>query len=247
MEQIRTYQDTFRVQQNECDFRNEMMAAAFLRRAQQIGIDQCNAVGLVNEVYEKTNTAFLMAKSTIELLQPVSVNERLTVKTIPSAAKRAVYNRIVIFYNEQGEEVAVYDSRWVLVDRTARRILRTPPAEIGVFFTEPAQRELDLSVVKTELSFEQKMIAGYSVCDCNGHINNTRYADLICNFISAQEFESKRIQKMVLLYHKEIPFGAEFELKRGKQAENRIYFTAQAQDKNCMEANVIFESIKKDE
>ncbi len=247
MEKTQIYQDTFRIQQNECDFRNEMMAAAFLRRAQQIGIDQCNAIGLNNELYEKTNTAFLLAKSAIELFKPVTVNEVLTVKTIPSAAKRAVYNRIVIFYNEQGQEVAVYDSRWVLVDRTARRILRTPPAEMGTPFTEPAERELDFSIEKTELPFEQKMIAGYSVCDCNGHINNTRYADLICNFVSAQEFENKKIKKMVLLYHKEIPFGAEFELKRGKQTENQIYFVAQAQQKKCMEANVVFAPIKKGE
>ena len=122
-----TFTETFRLAQADCDLANRAMPAALLRKAQQLAIDHCNAIGLTDDVYLRTGTAFLMAKVALEIYRPIRLGEQLRATTMPSQPKRAVYNRLTTFEDEQGQLAALYDSRWVLVDVNSRRILRQPP------------------------------------------------------------------------------------------------------------------------
>lgn len=63
-----------------------MTPGAILRRAQQISTDQCDLLGLTNEVYARTHTAFLLAKLAVEFYAPVRAGQCVTLATRPSAA-----------------------------------------------------------------------------------------------------------------------------------------------------------------
>ena len=178
-----TFTETFRLAQADCDLANRAMPAALLRKAQQLAIDHCNAIGLTDDVYLRTGTAFLMAKVALEIYRPIRLGEQLRATTMPSQPKRAVYNRLTTFEDEQGQLAALYDSRWVLVDVNSRRILRQPPEELPIAFDQTVDKELDFGVERLPVGQGRTILAGYSLCDCNRHINNTRYADLVCDAI----------------------------------------------------------------
>ena len=167
-----TFTETFRLAQADCDLANRAMPAALLRKAQQLAIDHCNAVGLTDDVYLRTGTAFLMAKVALEIYRPIRLGEQLRATTMPSQPKRAVYNRLTTFEDEQGQLAALYDSRWVLVDVNSRRILRQPPEGLPIAFDQTVDKELDFGVERLPVSQGRPILAGYSLCDCNRHINN---------------------------------------------------------------------------
>ena len=48
------YSESFTVKAYECDAEARMTPGAILRRAQQISTDQCDLLGLTNEVYART-------------------------------------------------------------------------------------------------------------------------------------------------------------------------------------------------
>ncbi len=235
---IQTLSQHFCVEQSECDFRNQMMPAAFLRRAQQAAIEHSSAVGLTDSVYRQTHTAFLLAKATLQIFRPVQVAEHLTLCTIPSVGKRAVYNRLTVFCDEQGNEVAVHDSRWVLVDMQSRRILRTPPPEMDFPFFKPTERELEIVVQREQVVHTQPLIAGYSLCDCNQHVNNTRYADLVCDLIPFSMLKDHLIEKITLHYHNEIAIGTEFSLGSGQWKDENCYYLFEQEGKRCAEVQL---------
>ena len=60
METMQTFTQTVRIEQSDCDFRNQMMPAALLRKAQQIAIDHCNAVGLDGRGRDLPGVYFLL-------------------------------------------------------------------------------------------------------------------------------------------------------------------------------------------
>lgn len=240
-----TFSQHFCVEQSECDFRNQMMPAAFFRRAQQAAIEHSNAAGLTDEVYQKTHTAFLLAKATLQIIQPVHVGQALTLQTIPSVGKRAVYNRLTVFCDEQGREVAVHDSRWILVDMQSRRILRAAPEEMEFPFVAPTQRELEIAVKREEIVKTSGFTAGYSLCDCNQHMNNTRYADLVCDLIPFSMLKDHLIERITLHYHSEIPIGTDFSAGSGEWKDKTCYFLFEQEGKRCAEAQVELKPVEK--
>ncbi len=241
MEPIRNFTKTFRLAQADCDLANHAMPAALLRKAQQLAIDHCDSVGLTDDIYRRTGTAFLMAKVALEIYRPIRLGEELRATTIPSQPKRAVYNRLTTFEDEQGRLAALYDSRWVLVDVNSRRILRQPPEGLPLAFAQTAERELDFSVPRLPVGQGRPIRAGYSLCDCNRHINNTRYADLVCDAVDPAVMAASRVKRMVLVYHSEVPFGQEFSLAAAPGEAGYWYFQGMEQGKRCLEAGVWLE------
>lgn len=241
METMQTFTQSVRMEQADCDFRNQAMPAALLRKAQQIAIDHCEAVGLNDDVYRRTNTAFLMAKAAVELYRPIDCGEVLRVTTIPAQPKRAVFHRFTTFVDNAGQIAAACDSQWVLVDISSRRILRRPPEELGYPFHRDPEQTLDFSLPRIPTAEAQTLVAGYSLCDTNHHINNTRYADLACDAIDPSCMAQNRVRRMVLHYHNEVPFGQTVSLAAGQGEDGYRYVQGTGQDRLCVEAGIWLE------
>src|SRR5699024_5872721 len=112
------------------------------------------------------------------------VDEVLTAVTEPERCKRAVNKRITTFYDQAGQQVAVLDSRWVLIDTEKRLILRKHPEQFNDQWAPDVPFELPMKMVKVDPAECERLgecMATYSRCDMNGHMNNTRYADILCD------------------------------------------------------------------
>ena len=127
MQELTTYTQTFRVKDTDCDLNGYLMPGAFLRMVQQLSTDHCEAIGLNQEFYEKNNAIFLMAKMALQWERVPRCGEVITLTTRQENCKRATYKRVTTVQDEQGNALGMTDSRWVLVDPQARRIIRRPP------------------------------------------------------------------------------------------------------------------------
>ncbi|MGN0975229.1 MAG: acyl-[acyl-carrier-protein] thioesterase [Gemmiger sp.] len=233
------YADTFVVYRHEGDSRGNIQPGGILRFAQQVATDQCIQYGITDEVYQKTHTAYVLAKLAVHFERVPKVDEHLTFLTMPESLKRAVNKRITQVLDEEGKEAALVDSRWVLIDTDRRVILRKHPPEVCGPWAERVDRELTMKMMKAaESESLGQCCATYSRCDMNGHLNNTRYADIVCDALPLEEMEHKIVSDLLIFYHKEVPMGESFELFRARIDENCWYFYGAKDDKKCFEANV---------
>ena len=214
-----TYTQKFTVYRHDGDHRGLVKPGALLRYAQQIATEHAENAGLTDAVYTGTHTAFVLAKMALHLARPVRVDELLTVITQPERTKRAVNKRITRVRDEKGEEVALLDSRWVLIDTEKRAILRTRPAQ----FDESWAQDVP-----------------YSLCDMNGHLNNTRYADIVCDALPMEVWDAGTVQDMLIFYHREVPRGQTFELARAQTGDGQWYVAARRDGQSAFEASVTF-------
>lgn len=237
------YTENFRVYQAECDMTEHMLPGTLLRLCQQIATDHCLVHGLDREFYQQTHTAFLLAKLTLRWQRTPISGETITLRTRPEKPRRAVYKRVTEVYDESGAEIALVDSRWVLVDTETRRILRRPPESHAHFpYAEEVDRELPIEFPRPEVLEDAGTAkATFTYCDVNGHMNNTHYADIACDAIPLQELKEKKIRQMSINFHSEIPAGESCRLERGIVEPGVWYVAGMRNDKHCFEAVVTLE------
>lgn len=225
MSEVKGYTRQMLVLDHECDWNRKMTAGALLRMAQQIAIEQCDHVGMNKEFYLENHAVFLLARAAFRFERVPDCGELLTLETLPELSHRATYKRITRVKDQEGKQVALIDSRWILVNTDTKRILRQPPEGFqNLPFAQEIPFELDQTIpVPEELESCGTLFASYSMCDENGHVNNTRYADAAADALPQECLREKSILEFAIRYHRELPAGEQEELVRGKLPDGRWY------------------------
>lgn len=241
-----TYTEKFTVYRTDGDHLGNVKLGALLRYAQQVATAHAEAVGLDDALYRKTHTAYVLAKLALHIERLPRVDEELTLLTQPENCKRAVNKRITHFYDASGAEAAVMDSRWVLIDTEKRIILRKHPEQFNDQWAADVPFELPIKLPRIapedcEVLGEQQAV--YSRCDMNGHLNNTRYADIVCDAVPWEVWNTAQIRDFTISYHREVPRGECFTLRRARPAEDTFYFDGEREGKSAFEAQLIFKHL----
>ena len=143
-----TYTQTYTICRHDGDHHGNAKPGALLRYGQQIATMHAEAAGLNDELYAATHTAYVLAKLALHIDRTPRVDETLTVTTRTERCKRAVNKRITFFNDAAGRQVAVLDSRWVLIDTDKRLILRKHPEAFNDCWAEDVPFELPMKMVK---------------------------------------------------------------------------------------------------
>lgn len=234
------YEQTIVVTQNECDLNERMKLSALLRRVQQISTDHCTDLGVTGEDYIRTHSAFLLAKMSVIIHDDMMVGEKLRLLTHPGIAQKAVYPRFTEIFHEDGRLAAEVDARWILVDTESRRILRRAPEDLPLDFGNEIVPLHDISIPKEkEAEAVGSERIGYSRTDRNRHLNNTEYADIICDHLPLELMSEKAVSRFIIHYHQEVKMGETVEIFR-KNLEENWYVSGSVEGKNSFEALLNF-------
>lgn len=238
-----TYTQTYTICRHDGDHHGNAKPGALLRYGQQIATMHAEAAGLNDELYAATHTAYVLAKLALHIDRTPRVDETLTVTTRPERCKRAVNKRVTFFYDAAGQQVAVLDSRWVLIDTDKRLILRKHPEAFNDCWAEDVPFELPMKMVKAapeDCAPAGEYTATYSRCDMNGHMNNTRYVDILCDALPWNVWDEGEVRDLKVYYHREVPRGAAFALLQAQTGEKQYYFCGQREEKAAFEASITF-------
>ena len=236
------YTETFQVYRHDGDCYGFVQPATVLRYAQQIAGEHAIGLGLDDALYARTHTAYVLVKQALHFDRVPRVDEHLTLITRPEALKRAVNKRITQVLDAEGRQAALVDSRWVLIDTDKRMILRKHPEEFAsAHWAQQVEQELPMKLLKVppeQCVPAGEYTAGYSQCDMNGHMNNARYVDAVCDALPAAVLDRCYVRDLVIYYHKEVPRGGGFTLLRAEPGADYWYFCGVQQGKCCFEAGL---------
>lgn len=233
------YEKDLQVEQFQCDMHDQLTMGAILRQVQQVSTDHCDSMGITFDTFRRSNTAFVLAKVSVECPAPIPVGQRLHIVTRPSWPVRAVYHRFTTMNAPDGHELCSIDARWVLIDTLERKILRTPPEALHFPFLDEVGRTHAIAITKAkELEPLGGFAATYSRTDRNGHLNNTCYADCICDALPLDLVAHNPIRRLVIYYHKELRLGESMELYRAQTDERTWYICGKKEGSKCFEASV---------
>ncbi len=186
--------------------------------------------------------AFILTRLSVEFLQPIYAHEDITVRTWISEGKGVNYPRYFTLERADGTLAARACSHWVLLDLKTRLPCRADFYRYGYTPEEP----LSLTpprrfVVPENMSCVGQRKIVYSDLDYNGHMNNTRYPDMVCDFLP--DGTVPHIRAMHFNYVREGAFGAVLRVMRGERVaeDGGVVYLVQTYneaDELCLDAEV---------
>jgi len=196
-----------------------MKPGALLRDVEQISVEHAAANGMDDAFFAERSLGMLLGMQALRFARVPKCGEHLTLTTQPERCHRGTFKRITKVQDAAGQEVALVDARWILVDTAAGRILREPTWQTEDYWVDAIPEQLP-QVGHNHSAWDLQPAgvrrADYSLCDANGHINNTCYLDIACDALPPESLQSACVTYAALKYSREVPMGEEMELLRAQ-------------------------------
>ncbi len=182
--------------------------------------------------------AFILSKICIDIHTPLHAYEDIEVETFTCESKGFSFNRC--FRILCGDElVAEALSVWALINIHDGKLMRADAYDVG-FENEPVlspSSPLRIKMPPTESFCEAgKRVIRYSDIDYNMHMNNTRYPNMLCDFMDIRDTE--RICGMSLSYLHEAALDDELSVLLSKVGNDYYFKTQNQEGRVCLEALV---------
>lgn len=183
------------IDSRDVDCRGQCRASALLGHIQEAATQAAEHGGFGRDIIMgRYNGFWMLTRMWYRIKRPLCWNEELTVHTWHRGAKGAVsYRDYDLYVGDEwiGEGV----SAWVLADAETHKLIRLS-AIIEMAETDGGElkKEKTLNKLKTpaELSYIGQRVMRYSDTDINGHVNNTRYADFVCDALRMDKLPAER-------------------------------------------------------
>ena len=228
----------FTVNFHDTDLYARMRPSAALKYMQEAANLHLNAYGPTMDELREAGKAFLLSRVRVAIRRALPAYTPIEAQTWISNDDHGFsfnrYHRIL----SGGEVAAEAVTVWALVSLDDRRPIRA--SEFTYNFT--GDTPLDL-VLPRRIRFPgepdavgERRIA-YSDCDYNGHVNNTHYPDLLCDFLPAGE--TRRVEDVVINFLGEAPLGDTLTVYRAADPERDgryLYRTRRADGSTNIEA-----------
>lgn len=224
------YQENFRINSHDCDFKGELLPGAALRVMQETANLQLERLGPTNDELRRDGKAFVISRLSMSLYRPILAYDEVRGETWASDSRGVIFNRCSRIF--RGEDlVAELVSAWALIDINDRHFYRVNDVEFG-FSTESKMLELDLPTRiripdAAELSLKGEYTVSYRDTDKNMHLNNTHYVDMFCDFLP--DNKNERVVSLSLNFHTEAEYGATVKIYRGEH-DGAYYFRSVKQN-----------------
>lgn len=192
----------------------------------------------LDDMHQKQRKGFILSRIGIVFHKPVAAYDEITVDTFTNYAAGFSSPRHFEMF-AHGEKVAEATSIWALVDLENHRPIKVSEFDFGF---EHETRELEgiptrVSIPKTtEFAAVGTREIRYSDIDYNGHMNNTKYPDMLMDYIPAPE--SVRLKSMVLSFRHEAALGHTLTVLRAEIEGGYLFRTVDSDGTVCLEAEV---------
>lgn len=227
-----TYTKTFEIGTTSVDRFGNCRPAAILEIIQELGSDHGSLQNIDRDyLVENYHACWILARVWYHLERPLHAGELLTGTTWHRGAGGLIVYRDTDLYVGQeyvGEAVAA----WVVADLESRKMLRPGSVENIAEAAAPKEvktRQLRLLRSPKERKVVYDRTVRYSDLDVNGHMNNTKYADVLLDALSSRELEGRFISEMQLNYSQECREGEVIGIAR-RMEENACYIDGCSED-----------------
>ena len=218
--ELNHFTETATVLNADCDFHRKLKPSALFRYVEQAAADHARAYGMDDDFFAARHTAFLVGKQAVEVYRMPTRGEKITLDTACEPCKKGSMKRITHILDEAGKELALVDCRWIVVNTEMGHIMRQPSWCTPNYENENVEEELPQLVHKCkELTPAGSWTASYSLCDLNGHVNNSFYLDIACDALPLDALRKGPLRFASIKYHREIPMGAQVAVAYAPSAD----------------------------
>ncbi len=226
------YEKNFLIGSTEVDLSGHCRASVLLSYFQDITTEHSLQLQVDREyLVEHYHAVWLLVRKWYRLNRPLYMGENLTIRTWHrGAGGLIVYRDFDLYVGEEqvGEAIAA----WVVADMETHQMLR--PRTIAGMVASPVPevvKEKQLKLIRSPKNRRHiySKTVRFSDLDINGHMNNTRYADVILDAMTVEELSGRFLSELQLNYSMECRMGETIDISRATD-ENSYYVEGCSED-----------------
>ena len=227
----------YQVKWHDTDANREVRPSQILMYMQETANLQLQFHGIpLDDLRDKHGLGFILSRISVRIYEPLYAYDEIDVQTWICDSRGFSFNRCFCILKNEKIAAEAY-SVWALIDIRDRRLLKVNEFEFGFVGDEPLQVDLPRRVhFPPMLPIEDagERTIRYCDIDYNGHMNNTRYPDMLCDFVP--DVFSKRVTGFTLSYLHEATFGHTLKIQRVKNQDGYWFRTTDSDGTVCLEA-----------
>lgn len=234
----------YKVNANDVDCNNVVSASNLLKYMQDAANCAMEADGPSYDELFSRGYSFILSRIRLSSYAPLHSHDLLEVASWACESRGLQFNRCYQILRD-GAIVAEAVSVWALVGVEDRKLHRVN--ELEMHYRTDDMLELDMPArfripedVNLRLVGERSV--EYADIDMNGHMNNTRYPDILCSHLD-DGMKGQRVISMGISFVGEAPLGETLKIYSG-QSDGVYYLRTLREDGSVnVEAEIITEAI----
>ncbi len=235
------YTETYKVMSQFTDANGILRLGSLIRYMQETAKNEmAEDKPSYDELWER-GYSFIITRLSVSIYADIFANDIIEIESWAGDSTRYTYPR---YYRalRDGKTVAEASSSWALIDRAKGRLVRSGDVELGYRTDKPTELDIDTRPrMPEEMSLVGERTVYYSDIDRNLHMNNTVYADMICDFTISGK--SKRVLSLTLSFINEAPLNQTLKVYRNEDDGNFYIKTLREDAKTNIEAVLTTEDI----
>lgn len=204
----------FQVDAAHADCFGRLKPSSILYFVQEIAGKHCMELSLDWDTLAQRRMFWAVIRHRVQITRLPRKGETITVETWPMPTTRAYFPRSVVGLDCDGNELFRTISIWVLMDMDTRAMIL--PGKSGVDvpgLLRGSELAPPKSLTPVALSAEEQRQVRFMDLDINGHMNNCRYLDWICDLLPSGFHHSNSIREFTLYYLSEAREGEALKMQ----------------------------------
>lgn len=190
------------------------------------------------DVMARQNRSWVLVRSAFEIDDRPGLYDPILVSVWPVSKGGITYYRCIRIHGQNGREIGRGTTEWCMMDTMSRRPV-TPDEDFqrwGRSYSLPCECPQRIRDFTPQFVDQRKV--GYCDCDFNGHLNNTRYVEMLYDLLPEEIVASGSPVRLDINYRKEVMRGAQLSLGLRKETGNEYLFIAKTGEQTLCSARV---------
>jgi acyl-ACP thioesterase len=237
------WNENYKIRFQDTDKNETASISTLFKLIQETAMRQMKAQSPSYEELVMQDKAFVLSAIRIELYSQVYAYDDVVASTWACPSRGFNFNRC--YDIKKGDElICEASSVWALVSLSEKKLFTVNDIDLSSFCMDE-QLTFDRGIrVRIPGAIPLNLIgeytAKYSDVDLNGHVNNTNYPRILCDFIP--NIENIRIRSMGIYFANDLKMGETVKIYMAKIGEKYFFRTVRNDDlKTNIEAEIIIE------
>ena len=233
------FSEIYTIKWHDTDANRRVRPSCILMYMQETANHQLRAANMdLDRLRDEKGLGFLLSRVSVCIYHQLYAYDEIEVQTWICEGKGLSFNRC--FRILRGEEiVAEAFTTWGLMDLNGQKLVRQENFEYPFGGDDPISLSLPVrfrlpACEEMEKVGERTIV--YSDLDYNGHMNNTKYPDMLCDF--TPNILNSEVVGMSLSYLREAAYGKTLGIYHKEQNGEHLFRTVDADGTVCLEAKL---------
>ncbi len=240
------YQQEFTLTDAFVDCYGRLKNSMILYFAQEVAGNHFSLLSMDYDALAQRRLFWAVTRHRVQITRLPMRGETIRIETWPMPTTRVAYPRSMVAYDEAGNECFRSISLWVLMDLDTRNLILPGKSGISVIGTlRGGELDSPAGLVPKPLNSSRPRTVAFSDLDRNGHMNNCRYLDWICDLLPSPFHMQHPMKEFTVCYLSEAREGQELNLHWDFLEDGSLrvdaYRKGESKDERILSAKLLFE------